>query len=135
MEETESPQLEWMTLFSCNLTEIREFYQSLLGVEFTEEQHDRTPVHYSYQAAGLLIELYPLHNKASKQDAPGSTNTSEAGSVMALGFSVSDLEGVVKRMDSYVIAPITQRPYGRVAFLKDPDGRKITLRERIKEQK
>ena len=55
--------LSQLVLRTRHLEPLRDFYEKLLAVSFTPEQHDNGPRHYSYQLGDILVELYPTTQK------------------------------------------------------------------------
>lgn len=108
--------LEFIVFHSSNIDEMRKFYETLLDVQFVEEQHGSSPVHYSCRIDGLLLELYPS-NQIHQDSFTDAT----------LGFSVPNLENMVERLKDYVVKPLKQQSKMRIARLKDPDCRRVIL--------
>lgn len=115
--------LNLIVLYSNDLNRACSFYQSL-GVEFIVEQHGRGQRHYACQMDGIVLMLYPKMQERTERTAYGAAT---------LGFDVDNLDARLENVEKkYIYAPPTQRTYGRLAFLQDPDGRKIILLEKKK---
>ncbi len=96
----------------------------LLGLTFEYHNHGNGPFHFSAEVEGLVFEIYPLSNQIQTAD-----NT------LRLGFEIKKLEAIITQLQntSWIVSShpkLTNR--GRVAILQDLDGRKIELKESIK---
>ena len=104
-----TPRLNLLVLRSRDVERLRKFYESL-GLSFVHHKHDEGPLHYSSEQGEVVIELY-----TTKKDIQDN---------IMLGFSVSDLETTIEKIGK---ERIHREPFetdeGRVAMLKDPDGR------------
>jgi hypothetical protein len=95
-------------------------------LEFAVEKHETGLQHYACQVGDLVLELYPRMQERLGRTAYGAT---------ALGFVVDNLAALLENVEKeYIYAPQTQHPYGRTAFLHDPDGRKVILQEKEKKK-
>lgn len=105
-------------LRSPDLTRAAEFY-SLFGIEFTEHQHGKGPVHLAAELeGGGVFELYPL------------TENAEPTSGTRIGFRVAELDALVARIATYggtVLLEPKESPWGQRAVVADPDGHKVEL--------
>lgn len=102
--------LTLLVLYVADLDESRRFY-SLLGLDFTEEQHGDGPMHCAATLhGGAVFELYP---------AGGKTVTRTR-----LGFAVLGREAVAEALRS---AGFTVK---RQSLAIDPDGNRVQLQAR-----
>src|SRR5271170_5304317 len=88
-------------------------FYGLLGIEFSEEQHGKGPVHFSGRVGDVVLEVYPLPDGDTTVD----TTT-------RLGFTVEKLDEVVQSLQT-VDAPIVTEPQRTTwcfrAVIRDPD--------------
>ncbi len=116
--------LSQLVLRTTELERLKEFYERLLDVSFTPEQHANGPRHYSYQSGDVLLELYP-----TKQNG----NTTQSVIKDRLGFSVDSLDTLFDRIDwKYVHKNVFETETGRAMELHDPDGRRVYVEEKKK---
>lgn len=96
------------------------FYEKL-GMQFDYHQHGKGTWHYSTEIGATVFEIYPLMK-----------NQVVADKSLRLGFSIDDLDGLIKKLKSanveIVRAPKASE-WGYFAIIKDLDGRKIELKE------
>ena|SRR3989344_7324475 len=105
-----------LIVLNCkNLEESINFYETL-GLKFQEEQHGKSPVHYSCQIDGILLELYPIQKEANR-----STK---------LGFKVKNIDEILTKIPKYIYDQKRETEYGPRAILKDPDGMWVLLSEK-----
>ncbi len=115
--------LSQLVLRTKELESLREFYEGLLDISFTPEQHGNGPQHYSYQLGDVLLELYPTTRKDSQQKCVKDR----------LGFSVDDLDLLCNRIDwKYIKTEMYETENGRAMELSDPDGRTVYVEENKK---
>jgi lactoylglutathione lyase len=95
----------------------RAFYDCL-GFEFERHSHGTGPEHYAHEDARGVFELYPV--------ATGKTPDT-AG----LGFSHPDLDSLSNRFADLGLQPTppTDHPWGRTFVVRDPDGRRVELKQ------
>lgn len=109
--------LEGIILYSEDLDKAKAFYRDLLGLPvLLEENH---VVHFDAGSVRLAIHRYPTGEKG---EAP-------EGFIV---FSVDDLAETyedLRRRGVEFLGPPADRPYGRVAYLRDPEGHEIGLVE------
>ena len=75
-----------LIVLNCkNLEESLSFYGTL-GLEFQEEQHGKSPIHYSCQMDGILLELYPTQKECGQRDR--------------IGLVVNDLDDILTKLTS-----------------------------------
>ena len=112
----EEVYFEGLVLHSQDIERLRNFYESLLGTQFKEEQHEKGDRHYACRHHGVLLELYPSKNVCRSPH---------------LIFEVEGLDSVVERMKDSFKEKFDQ-PHYKGAKLQDPDGRTIVLYENRK---
>ncbi len=116
--------LSQLVLRTGHLEEARDFYEKLLTVSFTPEQHGDGPRHYSYQLGEVLLELYPTKQKE---------NTAQRKVKDRLGFAIENLDDLFDRIDwKYVQTDVFETENGRALELSDPDGRRVYVEEKNK---
>jgi lactoylglutathione lyase len=100
---------------------VRRFYGSL-GIELTEEQHSKGPVHFAGRVGDVVLEIYPLPE--------GNT---PADSTTRLGFTVEKLDEVMQVLQTFEAHVVTKPEltnWGFRAVVHDPDGRAVELYQR-----
>jgi hypothetical protein len=110
--------LSLVVLKTRQVNGLREFYGSL-GIELTQEQHGKGPVHLAGRVGGVVLEIYPLPEDGTTAD--GTTR---------LGFTVAQLAEVVQALQalgSPVVTEPRQTEWGLQAVVRDPDGRAVDL--------
>ena len=107
--------LEGIVLYSKDLDRARAFYRDVIGLPLLlEEPH---VIHFDAGSVRLAIHRYPT----------GETRGTPEGFVV---FAVSDLDAAyaeLVRRGAEFLGPPATRPYGRVAYLRDPEGHEIGL--------
>jgi lactoylglutathione lyase len=78
--------LSLLVLKTRQVENLRRFY-GLIGVELTEKQHGRGPVHYAGRVGDVVFEVYPLDVEGASPD----TTT-------RLGFTVESLTHVMEAL-------------------------------------
>jgi predicted enzyme related to lactoylglutathione lyase len=114
-------KLNLIVLKTRQVEQVRTFYQ-VLGLDLTEEQHGKGPIHFAGRIGDVVIEIYPLPNDASLVDS--STR---------LGFDVENVAQVIMALDSIgtcIVSLPKDTPWGFQAIVKDPDGRSVELTQR-----
>ena len=109
--------LEGVALYSEDLERARTFYRDLLGLPLLLEQEH--VLHFDAGSARLAIYRYPT------EDEPRAPE----GFLM---FAVDDLAAAYEDLRSRgveFLGPPTVRPYGRVAYLHDPEGHELGIIE------
>jgi predicted enzyme related to lactoylglutathione lyase len=113
--------IEGIVLYSEDLERAKAFYAGLLGLPILlEEDH---VVHFDAGSVRLAIHRYPTEGKREASEG-------------FLVFSVDDLAAAyedLRRRGAEFLGPPTVRPYGRVAYLHDPEGHEIGLLEEPQE--
>ncbi len=114
--------LSQLVLRTRRLEPMRDFYEKLLNISFTPEQHGAGPRHYSYQLGEVLLELYPTKQKE---------DTTRKVVMDRLGFTVNNLNDLFDRIDwKYVQTDVFETENGRALELSDPDGRRVYVEEK-----
>lgn len=89
------------------------------GIVFQQEQHGKSPIHYSSLLGQTIFELYP-----ATEDSPVAS--------CRLGFSVRGVHEVLaewREVGGTVVSEPTETPWGFRAIVADVDGHKIELTE------
>jgi len=108
--------LNLVVLRSANLRLAAAFYAAL-GLTIGWERHGAGPEHMTAQAGGVLLEIYPLGERAST-----------AG--VRLGFVVPNLAlavAAVRVVGGAVVSLPQPGPWGLRAVVEDADGHRIEL--------
>jgi predicted enzyme related to lactoylglutathione lyase len=113
--------LEGVVLYSKDLDRARTFYQDVLGLPvLLEERH---VIHFDAGSVRVAIHHYPTEGA---REAPEGF----------LVFAVEDLDAAyadLRGRGAEFLGPPASRPYGRVAYLHDPEGHEIGLIEEPRE--
>jgi lactoylglutathione lyase len=113
--------LSLVVLKTRQVDKLLRFYNSI-GIEMTEEQHGKGPIHFSGRVGDLVLELYPLREVGIPVDA-----------TTRLGFTVANVDKVVQALQA-LGTPIDTEPqvtkWGFRGVVRDPDGRAIELYQR-----
>ncbi|MEO1432420.1 MAG: VOC family protein [Cyanobacteria bacterium J06633_8] len=99
-----------------DLTRSKRFYE-ILGISFSYEQHGKGEKHLCAMLEGIVFEIYPSSN-----------NIDTSG--VRLGFRVSSVDKTIKELqgiETVILSPPKDSPWGRRAVILDPDGYKIEL--------
>lgn len=107
-----------LLLLRCrDLEACRGFYESL-GLRFSKHAHGAGPDHYSHEDERGVFELYPAVGD-DVRDATG------------LGFGFTDLDDVFSRLTAagHRPRPPRQNPWGRTFVVRDPDDRRVEIKE------
>ena len=109
--------LNLLVLRCRDLEASRRFYESL-GMQFSSHAHGSGPRHYAHEDDRGVFELYPA--------ADGTV-----GDRTALGFGFADLHEAFARLaaSGYEPQPIRQNPWGRTFVVRDPDDRRVEIKE------
>jgi catechol 2,3-dioxygenase-like lactoylglutathione lyase family enzyme len=113
----QGPTLNLLVLRCRDMERARSFYESL-GLTFSAHRHGAGPVHYACESPDFVLELYP-----APADYVDRT---------ALGFAVAELELLRDRLALAKLEPgaIEQNPWGRTFDIREPDGRRVELKQR-----
>jgi len=109
--------LEGVVLYSKDLNRARTFYRDVMGLPILLEE--RHVIHFDAGSVRVAIHYYPTE---------GAREASEGFLVFAvdnLDASYAELRG----RGAEFLGPPATRPYGRVAYLRDPEGHEIGLIE------
>ncbi len=118
-------QINLLVIRTSNPKALSLFYERL-GMVFQYHQHGNGPMHYSAEFGGLVFEIYPLLK--SQETADHS---------LRLGFDVDSLDELIlklKEVKVEIIQQPIQTDWGYVAIIKDPDNRKIELKQILPKQ-
>ena len=103
------PRLKLLVLRCADIMKTKDFYTKL-GLNFVEEQHGNSPIHYSCNVDGVVIELYP-----ASQSFPVDS--------CRLGFSCSNFT----ELSEFMCANIEHRNGNDFFVVIDSDGRKVEI--------
>jgi catechol 2,3-dioxygenase-like lactoylglutathione lyase family enzyme len=109
--------LNLLVLRSPDIERTRRFYE-VFGLRFTRHAHGSGPEHYAHEDERGVFEIYPAKQAA----AAGGDHT-------GLGFVVDDLEAVHRELGEYAPAPIAQQEWGQTFVVRDPDGRRVEVKQ------
>jgi len=110
-------KIDAVLLDSSRAEELVAFYRDRLGVPLEEERHG-SERHWGCMLAGVH---FAVHQKDGLSGAPRNA---------ALSFEVNDVDATVDRLRKGGVAIDLEphdRPYGRLAAVKDPDGNVVYL--------
>ena len=113
--------LSLLVLRCTNLRSTLNFYR-LLGLNFTEEQHGKGPLHYSAALGEAVLELYPAKND------PQQKGTSVER--VRIGFTVKSLPETLQALQengAKILTSPRQTAWGEMAVVLDPDGRSVEI--------
>lgn len=112
-----------LVVIKTNRQEEQVRFYSALGITFSHHRHGNGPYHYAGELDGLTFEIYPLPKDITDPD----TTT-------RLGFTVESLNNTLKDLEELDVETV-QSPasteWGYVAVVKDADGRRIELVEKL----
>jgi predicted enzyme related to lactoylglutathione lyase len=109
--------LEGAILYSRDLDQARAFYRDILGLPILLEEAN--VLHFDGGSARLAIQRYPTEGA---REAPEGF----------LVFAVDNLDlayAELRERGAEFLGSPANRPYGRVAYLRDPEGHEIGLIE------
>jgi len=106
--------LTLLVLRCSDIKQTKAFYERL-GMEFIQEQHGNSPIHYATQMGEMLLELYP-----SKDEYIDNTR---------LGFAL-EVEDVNNFLVAQNIAIVSSYCINdkKVYVVVDPDGRRVEIK-------
>jgi catechol 2,3-dioxygenase-like lactoylglutathione lyase family enzyme len=109
--------LNLLVLRCRDLEASRRFYEAL-DLRFTKHAHGSGPEHLAHEDERGVFELYP---------AAGT----EPGDRTGLGFGFHDLDKMFNRLQEsgFSPQPIRQNPWGRTFVVRDPDDRRVELKQ------
>lgn len=111
--------LNLLVLRCRDLEASRKFYECV-GMTFAKHAHGSGPEHYACEESSGVIELYPAGPDQSV-DATG------------LGFATKEIQKLSSDFESrgFKPQPIQDRPWGRTFVVRDPDGRRVEIKEEL----
>ena len=107
-----------LLVLRCRDLEVsRQFYECV-GMRFSGHAHGSGPEHYASEESSGVFELYPAALEQTV-DATG------------LGFATNEIEKRLGDFESrgFNPQPIRDRPWGRTFIVRDPDGRRVEIKE------
>ena len=109
--------LNLLVLRCSDIDATRRFYECL-GMSFTTHSHGSGARHHASENAEGAFELYPA-GPAQPKDGTG------------LGFSVKNAETARRMFEAcgFEPEPIREQPWGRTFVVRDPDGRRVEIKE------
>jgi catechol 2,3-dioxygenase-like lactoylglutathione lyase family enzyme len=116
-------RLNLLVLRCRDLEATRAFYETF-EMEFTMHAHGAGPEHYAHEDERGVFELYPVPEGSPPDN-------------VALGFDVGDLSCIRDRLVQlgYLPEPIRDNPWGRTFVVRDPDRRRVEIKESPGERK
>jgi lactoylglutathione lyase len=114
--------LSLVVIRAQNIDRLAIFYTAL-GYHFVKHRHGKGPEHLSCTIGEMVFEIYPA-------DGENENTTSTR-----LGFSVPSLTNALNKLrelDVTVLAEPADTPFGRRAVVKDFEGHKVELYEKVK---
>ncbi len=115
-------KINLLVIRTPNPKALAQFYEKL-GLQFDYHRHGKGPYHYTTQINEIIFEIYPLMK-----------NQTQADHTLRLGFTVSDLDQLInnlKNNEVEIVSEPQQYEWGYVAIIKDLDGRKIELKNKV----
>lgn len=111
-------KLRLLVIRTASMPALVAFYECL-GLKPEYHSHGGSPMHYSANAGGTVIEIYPL---AKGQEL--------ADKNLRIGFTITDFDAVIEKLQTagtvFTSAPV-QTAFGYCVVVIDPDGRKVEL--------
>lgn len=110
-------RIDAVLLDSSRAKELVGFYRDQLGIPLEEERHGSEP-HWGCFLSGIH---FAIHQKEGLSGAPRNAG---------LSFEVDDVDRAVERLRGAGLTIDLEphdRPYGRLAAVKDPDGNVVYL--------
>ncbi len=111
-------ELKLLVIRTAQPAQVADFYR-LLGFVFVYHQHGTSPYHYSAVLGKGILEIYPLANSQTMPDQH-----------LRLGFQLDDFDATLEKLQANnitFVSPPQQTPFGLMAVVADPDGRKVEL--------
>ena len=109
--------MEGIVLYSEDLDRARTFYRDVLGLPLLlDEGH---VIHFDAGTIRLAIHRCP----------PGDRREAAEGFLVFGVDNLSQVHTELTRRGAQFLGPLADRPYGRVAYLHDPEGHEIGLLE------
>jgi lactoylglutathione lyase len=110
-----TPTLNLLVLRCSDIELSRQFYE-LLGLRFEKHAHGSGPEHYAHEGEHGVLELYPA-------------KPSQGADATGLGFAVANLDESRQKLLAYTPGPITQHEWGRTFVVRDPDSRRVEIKQ------
>jgi lactoylglutathione lyase len=113
--------LSLVVIRAQDIDRLASFYAAL-GLHFTKHRHGKGPEHLSSTIGETVFEIYPSNGP---NDSTVSTR---------LGFSVPSLTGalgLLRGLHVTVLVEPSQTEFGRRAVVKDFEGHKVELYEKL----
>ncbi len=114
MLATAAPLNVWV--YSGDLARAKRFYSETLGLPLWREEPGEA-LHYG--AGGSLLSIRPARN--------GGPSSLGVRVVFALGAEIDQACAELERRGVALEEPLADRPFGRSAMLRDPDGHELWL--------
>ena len=107
-----------LVVLRCRDVERSRMFYELMGMTFEKHRHGNGPEHYAHEDARGVFELYPAKG--------------ELGDMTGLGFEAENLEAVAGHLKGLGFEPSvpTENPWGGTFVVKDPDGRRVEVKQR-----
>ena len=106
------------------LEETYVFYLAL-DLPLEKEKHGTGPAHYACDLAGVHFAIYELDPWKGPERRSRSHDT-------MVGFAISDLDAALEKLkplNTKIVIPPEQVPWGKRAVVMDPDGRPVELNQ------
>lgn len=112
-------RLNLLILRCQDIESARTFYECI-GMKFTKHAHGSGPEHYAHEDSSGVFELYPVR--------PGHN-----GDATGLGFRTKDIQQLSREFETggFAPQPIQDQPWGRTFIVRDPDGRRVEIKEEL----
>ncbi|MBW4462814.1 MAG: VOC family protein [Nodosilinea sp. WJT8-NPBG4] len=122
MKNMQSTALSLIVIRATDIEALLAFYHAL-GITLVQEKHGSSPVHYSCDFGGLVLELYP-----SKANSSQESNTH----TIMLGFNVASLDSTLAELLKLGVKPKStpkESAWGYWVNVVDPSGRTVQINE------
>jgi catechol 2,3-dioxygenase-like lactoylglutathione lyase family enzyme len=109
--------LNLMVLRCTDIERSRQFYERL-GMRFVQHARGKGPQHYACEDEHGVFELYPATHELN-------------GDMTGLGFDSAGVDALRAELlaAGFEPGPIQQQPWGRVFVVRDPDGRRVEMKQ------
>ena len=110
-----------LLVLRCRDIEASRAFYECIGLTFVKHAHGGGPEHYSHENHEVVIELYPASGRIN--DKTG------------LGFRCYNLEAMQKTLSEKGYGPdiICDNDWGESFVVRDPDGRRVEIKNAIHE--
>ena len=110
-------RLNILVLRCGDMEKSKGFYECF-GMTFERHTHGNGPSHYASEDDASVFEIYPQA-------------TSAIGDLTGLGFDASDLSETAAKLvrQGSQPGPIKENPWGKTFVVRDPDGRRVEVKE------